>query len=84
MTEKEMTAEKQFALLEQKLSPEEYNYRHFRTRHLLNDARRTAGSRGMIPGEVAPDFELPSTDGSQLRLSGLRGKPVLLTFSSYT
>jgi peroxiredoxin len=33
------------------------------------------------PGTPAPDFTLPSgTDGQQLRLSELRGKPVVLVF----
>ena len=39
---------------------------------------------GLPPGGEAPDFELPSTDGQRVRLSGLRGKPVVLHFVSYT
>ncbi len=36
-------------------------------------------------GEMAPDFELPVLDKSRrVRLSDLRGKPVLLVFGSYT
>ncbi|HLB91570.1 MAG TPA: TlpA disulfide reductase family protein [Terriglobales bacterium] len=31
-------------------------------------------------GNVAPDFQLPTLDGKQLRLSDLRGKAVLLNF----
>lgn len=31
-------------------------------------------------GEPAPDFTLPSTSGSKVTLSGLRGKPVMLAF----
>lgn len=31
-------------------------------------------------GAPAPEFTLPSTDGSQVSLSGLRGKKVLLAF----
>jgi hypothetical protein len=37
------------------------------------------------PGEPAPDFELRSPDGKQaVRLSALRGKPVVLIFGCYT
>jgi thioredoxin-dependent peroxiredoxin len=31
-------------------------------------------------GKPAPDFELPSDDGERVRLSSLRGKPVVLYF----
>jgi peroxiredoxin Q/BCP len=32
------------------------------------------------PGEQAPDFELPNQDGDRVRLSGLRGQPVVVYF----
>jgi thioredoxin-dependent peroxiredoxin len=32
------------------------------------------------PGEAAPDFDLPTSQGGRLRLSSLRGKPVILYF----
>ena len=32
------------------------------------------------PGQPAPDFELPDQDGNSVRLSGLRGQPVVLYF----
>jgi hypothetical protein len=36
-------------------------------------------------GEEAPDFELPVVDKSRhVKLSDLRGRPVLLVFGSYT
>ncbi|HMJ97096.1 MAG TPA: peroxiredoxin, partial [Thermoleophilaceae bacterium] len=31
-------------------------------------------------GEIAPDFELPDQDGNPVRLSELRGSPVVLYF----
>ena len=37
------------------------------------------------PGEMAPDFRLPTLDHqSEVELSALRGKPVVLVFGSYT
>ncbi len=42
-----------------------------------------AGS--LNPGDPAPDFDLPTYDrSSRVRLSSLRGKPVVLVFGSYT
>ena len=32
------------------------------------------------PGEQAPDFELPDQDGEPVRVSALRGKPVVVYF----
>lgn len=63
---------------------EEYNFEHFRTRHLATDGLNTLRSKGISPGEEAPDFELPRVDGGTLRLSELRGRPVLLHFGSRT
>lgn len=34
----------------------------------------------VVPGMLAPDFELPSSAGGNLRLSSLRGKNVVLVF----
>jgi AhpC/TSA family len=69
------------ARLVEMLDPvEDLNFRHFRMRHMAAELLRP----GLPPGCQAPDFELPDTDGNRLRLSDLRGKPVLLHFVSYT
>jgi peroxiredoxin Q/BCP len=34
----------------------------------------------LAPGDTAPDFELPDQDGNLVRLSDLRGQPVVLYF----
>jgi hypothetical protein len=62
----------------------EYNYRHYRTKHLLWPLYWTAQSKGIRAGDQAPDFELPATDGQPKRLSDFRGKPVVLRFGSPT
>jgi peroxiredoxin Q/BCP len=38
------------------------------------------GEAGIRPGEPAPDFSLPDADGKLVRLSQLRGKPVVVYF----
>jgi hypothetical protein len=48
--------------------------------HMLAELLRP----GLPPGCLAPDFVLPSTDGSSLQLSALHGQPVFLHFVSYT
>lgn len=62
---------------------ETYNYEHFRTQHFLYDVKATIAGHGVQPGDLAPDFSLPATEGT-LRLSELRGKPVVLHFGSPT
>jgi AhpC/TSA family protein len=39
---------------------------------------------GACTGQLAPDFELQDLDGALVRLSELRGRPVVLEFGSYT
>jgi hypothetical protein len=63
---------------------DEYNYEHFKTAVLVEDGRRTVEARGIKPGVMAPDFELPQVGGGSLRLSDLRGKPTILHFGSYS
>ncbi len=77
-------AAERFATLDEKVSLAEYNYEHFRTKHLLNDGKRTLSDRGIMPGEIAPDFELSQVGGGTLRLSELRGRPIILHFGSYS
>ncbi len=62
----------------------DYNYEHFRTKHFLADLRTTLRGGGVQPGEAAPEFALEATDGGRVRLSALRGSPVLLHFGSIT
>lgn len=63
---------------------DEYNYEHFRPKHLIADLWKTIRGEGLRPGEEAPDFELESTEGDRVRLSELRGQPVVLRFGSFT
>ena len=60
------------------------NYAHYERKHQLADVTRTWRGQGVQPGEEAPDFELESTTGERVRLSALRGRPVLLHFGSVT
>lgn len=41
---------------------------------------KVANMRAVSPGSMAPDFTLPTPDGTQIRLSDLRGKVVLIDF----
>jgi AhpC/TSA family len=71
--------------LVQRLDPDDdYNFRHFRMRHMIAELVRTCRKTGIQPGEQAPDFSLPTTNGTELRLRDLQGRPALLHFVSYT
>jgi hypothetical protein len=64
--------------------PSDHNFEHYRLRHLAAELLRTLRGDGVLPGDEAPDFDLETTDGGRLRLSDLRGRPVLMHFVSYT
>lgn len=60
------------------------NYAHYERRHQLADFTRTWRGQGIPPGAAAPDFQLEAATGDRVRLSDLRGQPVLLHFGSFT
>lgn len=69
------------AWLIERLDPiEDFNFRHFRMRHMVAEVLRP----GLPPGMEAPDFELATTDNTRVRLRDLRGQPVVVHFVSYT
>jgi hypothetical protein len=63
---------------------DEYNYEHFRRRHLAEEVWGFLVGRGVRPGDPAPEFELPAVGGGVVRLADLRDRPTLLHFGSYT
>lgn len=62
----------------------DYNYAHFRTKHFVADLAHSVRGEGIAPDAEAPDFDLPATTGERVRLSDLRGRPVVLHFGSPT
>ncbi len=48
--------------------------------HIARHNAANAPAKGQLMGNVAPDFELPTLEGKNLKLSDLRGKAVLLNF----
>ena len=61
-----------------------YNYRSF-TRERLSEELSSGRMSGPEPGEEAPDFELPTLEGTRIRLSDYAGeKNIVLTFGSAT
>lgn len=75
---------KKFETLRTKKPPEQYNFEHFTAKVLVEDGMKTFRAEGICAGEIAPDFQLPQAGGGSIRLSDLRGRPVLLHFGSYT
>ena len=47
---------------------------------IARNNRANGPAKGQLIGNLAPDFELQTLDGKNLRLSDLRGKAVLLNF----
>lgn len=67
------------------LGIKKYNYESFSGQDLLKHAARMGFRSGLKPGDRAPDFELRSVDGDEIRLSDFEGeKNVVLTFGSAT
>lgn len=64
--------------------PADFNFSHFRMRHMLAELLRTHHRSGIPPGGEAPPFDLETTAGTRLHLLDLRGRPVLIHFVSYT
>ncbi len=79
-----MTMVTEHADVDNREQSRDYNYEHFRTKHFIADVEQTLRGGGIRPGAEAPDFELISTDGGHVRLSTLRGRPVVLHFGSVT
>jgi cytochrome oxidase Cu insertion factor (SCO1/SenC/PrrC family) len=71
-------------LADKKQTVAEYNFQHFRMHHLLKDALATMRSKGLKPGQLAPDFTMSLANGGRVTLSQLRDKPVVLHFGSFT
>jgi hypothetical protein len=68
--------------VEQGLIAEQYNYDRFTPSQVVDEIRRTIGAAGLRAGTEAPDFELEQVEGAPVRLSRLRGRPVLMRFVS--
>jgi AhpC/TSA family len=64
--------------------PDDFNFRHFRMRHMLAELLRGASDHVVTPGEQAPGFLLEGVSGEHVRLADLGGRPLLLHFVSYT
>ncbi len=62
-----------------------YNYESFQGTDLFRHAAKTAFGSGPGPGAEAPDFQIQTLDGDEIRLSDFYGeKNIVLTFGSAT
>src|SRR5947207_9732285 len=64
-------------------SADDYNYQSFDYGSEQAELERWL-REGPGIGALAPEFELVDRDGNSVRLSNLRGRPVVLEFGSYT
>ncbi|MDN5750367.1 MAG: hypothetical protein L0H64_17950 [Pseudonocardia sp.] len=63
----------------------EYNFEHFRARHMFADVWRTArGEVALPPGSAAPVVELESTDGERVAVPGQADRPLLVHIGNGT
>lgn len=62
---------------------DEYNYQSFDYGSEARELTRWLAEGPRI-GDLAPEFDLTDLDGNSVRLSDLRGRPVVLEFGSYT
>ena len=67
-----------FATLDNHKTAIAYNFEHFRAKHFVSDVQATVEQRGLRPGQLAPDFELPASDGRVYRLSDSRGREAVV------
>jgi peroxiredoxin len=51
-----------------------------RIKRIFTKDRITGITADLVPGDLAPDFSLPSSAGDTIKLSDLRGSPVILAF----
>jgi hypothetical protein len=59
-----------------------YRYDRFQRQLLYHDVRFEGGP---APGELFPDFDLPTVGGGRLdRAEATRGRPMLIVSSSFT
>jgi hypothetical protein len=78
------TVSELFSLMDNRMSVQDYNFEHFTRDVLVNEIKGSIKPSALKAGHIAPDFDLEDTEGKHFLLSKLKGKPVLLHFSSLT